>query len=157
MAGPEGQLADVLAQAVSVLHGTQDLEQRKSANEWLNGFAKTREAWNTSLDLVGVNNGHATEVQFFAANMLCNKVKNDFGDLVTEEERRGILGAIVAKLRSVLGAEDYLVKESSVSPSCQVRPATPGHRNRRATSCLSAGDEVRLPVASDAADDRRGG
>ena len=142
MAGPEGQLADVLAQAVSVLHGTQDLEQRKSANEWLNGFAKTREAWNTSLDLVGVNNGHATEVQFFAANMLCNKVKNDFGDLVTEEERRGILGAIVAKLRSVLGAEDHLVKErlGLALVLGSVHCNSPDTVIGEATSCLSAGD-----------------
>ena len=75
MAGPEGQLADVLAQAVSVLHGTQDLEQRKSANEWLNGFAKTREAWNTSLDLVGVNNGHAREATSLSLSLFWRALK----------------------------------------------------------------------------------
>ena len=102
--------ADVLAQAVAVLYGTQDPAERNRANEWLNTFAETTEAWETSLNLVGLNNGHAVEVQFFAANMLYNKVRREFHAL-GEGEKQGVLQALRAKLQSIVSSNDGLVKD----------------------------------------------
>ena len=101
---------DVLAQAVAVLYGAHDSEQRNRANEWLNRFSQGREAWQASLDLVGVNNGHSVEVQFFAANLLHSKVRKDILSL-NGDERKGVIQLVRSKLQSILSLEYAIVKE----------------------------------------------
>lgn len=68
--------------AIQALYGGTN-DQQKIASSWLNDFSGTMGAWQTGLELLGGNN--AVEVQFFAANMLFNKARRDYGRLQPSE------------------------------------------------------------------------
>ncbi len=72
---------EVLKAIQALYGGTPD--QQKIASSWLNDLSGTMGAWQTGLELLGGNN--AVEVQFFAANMLFNKARRDFGRLQPSE------------------------------------------------------------------------
>lgn len=72
---------EVLKEIQTLYGGPHD--QQKIASSWLNDFSGTMGAWQTGLELLGGNT--AVEVQFFAANMLFNKARRDFGRLQPSE------------------------------------------------------------------------
>ena len=73
---------DNVLRAIQVLYGGPT-DQQNAASAWLNDICGTSAAWQTALDLLDSSN--AVEVQFFAANMLFNKVRRDWGRLQATE------------------------------------------------------------------------
>lgn len=81
---------DNVLRAIQVLYGGPS-DQQSAASAWLNDVSGTSGAWQTALDLLDSKN--AVEVQFFAANMLFNKVRRDWGRLQATE-RAGLLALV---------------------------------------------------------------
>ncbi len=64
---------------------------QQQATLWLNSFAVASEAWDACLAII--QPASAPDVQFFAANMLLSKARNEWGKL--QEPRRSQLVAAV--------------------------------------------------------------
>ena len=100
-----------LGAAVSVLYGrTTSAEEKRQANEWLNAFATTLDAWEASLAHIAP--GFELNVQFFAANMLLTKVKKEWRTL-SEDQRRGVLAAVRGRLQAALQEETAQAREDA--------------------------------------------
>ncbi|QDZ21778.1 hypothetical protein HOP50_06g43200 [Chloropicon primus] len=107
---------DILAQAITAVLHTAAPQDAAAAHSWLTRFAETKEAWQTSLDLLGPQH-QSNEVQFFVANLLYKKVRANFKatDFDSEEERQGVLLAINAKLQMILSTNTVSSSPSSSS------------------------------------------
>ncbi len=65
---------------------SQQLEQQRAANQWLNEFALTDAAWAVSVDLL--DKSKPVEVQFYSANILLNKVHRQWPQLAAENRQQ---------------------------------------------------------------------
>ena len=80
------ELGQKLLSACNVLYSpNSNSKARKAADEWLNNFRCTSEAWEISHHLLsqGSNAGIGQEVLFFAAQTLHTKIRSDFEQLPT--------------------------------------------------------------------------
>jgi len=84
MAAQPEPLRDTVVRAVHVLYvpGTSQ-DDRRQADEWLKNFQKSTEAWSCADELLRTD-GVATEVQYFAANTMRNKLRYDFQEVPAE-------------------------------------------------------------------------
>lgn len=71
-------LAEQVVRAVSVLYGSSPAAQAE-ANSWLTAFAGVSEAWEVCLALLVP--GQAAEVQFYSANTMLKKIREQWGSL----------------------------------------------------------------------------
>jgi len=76
-----------LRQAYALLTASSSEAERRAANEWLVGFAKTAEAWGAAEELVRPSEA-AEEVAFFAANLLYSKIKTEWHTLADAPRRQ---------------------------------------------------------------------
>ena len=77
--GDMSDLVGQVAQAVHILYGTNPVVQQE-ANAWLTSFASSLEAWEVCLGLLRPGQA-AVEVQFYAANTLLKKIREQWGTL----------------------------------------------------------------------------
>ena len=76
------ELGQKLLAACNVLYSpNSDRNARKAADEWLNSFRCTEEAWMISHSLLSSPSGVGQEVLFFAAQTLHTKIRSDFEQL----------------------------------------------------------------------------
>jgi hypothetical protein len=72
-------MKQMVIQASTTFYTTQDKDQRRTAEEWLNEFKKGHDAWIVSDQIL-----HSTkneQVLFFAAQTLRTKIQNSFHEL----------------------------------------------------------------------------
>lgn len=75
--------SDTLQAAIHALYGPDPVAQGQ-ANSWLQAFSGTDEAWHAALQLL--QPAFASEVQFFACNMLLSKIRSSWGRLSSENK-----------------------------------------------------------------------
>ncbi len=73
---------DIVLRAIQVLYGGAS-DQQNAASAFLSDVCGTSGAWQIALELLDAS--HALEIQFFAANMLFNKARRDWGRLQASE------------------------------------------------------------------------
>jgi transportin-3 len=75
----------VAIQASTTFYTTQDKEQRKKAEEWLESFKKSLNSWYITDQLLHTEKNE--QVLFFAAQTIRNKIQYDFHELpITSHE-----------------------------------------------------------------------
>ena len=78
----QDELGQKLLVACNVLYSpNSDQPSRKAADEWLNSFRCTEEAWMISHSLLSAPSGVSQEVLYFAAQTLHTKIRSDFEQL----------------------------------------------------------------------------
>ncbi|MEW5296974.1 MAG: hypothetical protein WDW36_000215 [Sanguina aurantia] len=95
------------------------------ANTWLQAFSSTDEAWHAALQLL--QPAVASEVQFFACNMLLSKIRSSWGCL-TSENKAGLFSALTQTLAALLEqpSTPLLVRERMVLVCAAVVAMTGG-------------------------------
>lgn len=73
------QMKELVIQASTTLYTTNDKEQRKTAEEWLNNFKKSAHAWYITDQILHTEKNE--QVLFFAAQTIRSKIQNDFSEL----------------------------------------------------------------------------
>ncbi len=71
--GPVLSMAEAFNQAVSALLQHADPASRAQANNWLEAWQQTSEAWNVATDVL--QNSQSIDAQYFAAQTLRTKVR----------------------------------------------------------------------------------
>ena len=73
------QMKSMVIQASVTFYSTQDNEQRKSAEEWLNNFKKSVHAWYITDQILHTEKNE--QVLFFAAQTIRSKIQQHFHEL----------------------------------------------------------------------------
>ena len=73
------QMKSTVIQASITFYSTQDNEQRKSAEEWLNNFKKSVHAWYITDQILHTEKNE--QVLFFAAQTIRSKIQQHFHEL----------------------------------------------------------------------------
>ena len=84
-------------QALHALFG-HDLTAQAQANQWLNDFTTTSDAWHAALSLLDPSS--PSQIAFFCANILLTKARRDWDDLPTSD-RMAISQQASARLSSL--------------------------------------------------------
>jgi transportin-3 len=71
----------MVVQASTTFYTTQDKEQRKKAEEWLDNFKRSLNSWYITDHLLHTEKNE--QVLFFAAQTIRNKIQYDFHELPT--------------------------------------------------------------------------
>ena len=74
--------------ACTALYSNPDPAQRTAANAWLMQFAATDAAWSAAFELMATSGGGASEIRFWAANMLYSKVQKDWRSAAVATQER---------------------------------------------------------------------
>ena len=74
-------IKELVIQASTTFYSTQDKEQRRSAEEWLNEFKKSVHAWFVTDQILHTNTNE--QVLFFAAQTIRSKIQHSFHELPT--------------------------------------------------------------------------
>ena len=83
------EMKELVIQASQTFYGTQDKEQRRLAEEWLDNFKKSTHAWYiTDQILHTVKN---EQVLFFAAQTIRTKIQYNFHELPADSHEVNIL------------------------------------------------------------------
>ena len=72
-------MKQMVIQASQTLYSTQDKEQRRSAEEWLNDFKKSVHAWYVTDQILHTDTNE--QVLFFAAQTIRTKIQYCFHEL----------------------------------------------------------------------------
>uniref|UniRef100_A0A061RMX8 Importin N-terminal domain-containing protein n=1 Tax=Tetraselmis sp. GSL018 TaxID=582737 RepID=A0A061RMX8_9CHLO len=91
-------LSNQVVRAVQLLYGTEPQAQHE-ANNWLTSFSTSPEAWDVCLQLLA--SAQAVEVQFYSANTLLKKIREQWGAL-SPVDRANLQKAISEKLHSLI-------------------------------------------------------
>ncbi|CAF0896059.1 unnamed protein product [Brachionus calyciflorus] len=75
-------IKQTVIQASQTFYTTQDREQRRSAEQWLNDFKKSVDAWFISDQILHTDKNE--QVLFFAAQTIRSKIQNSFHELPLE-------------------------------------------------------------------------
>lgn len=82
-------IKELVIQASTTLYNTQDKEQRRTAEEWLNEFKKSVHAWYVTDQLLHTNKNE--QVLFFAAQTIRSKIQNCFHELPADSHEVSVL------------------------------------------------------------------
>jgi transportin-3 len=82
-------IKELVIQASTTLYNTQDKEQRRTAEEWLNDFKKSVHAWYVTDQLLHTNKNE--QVLFFAAQTIRSKIQNCFHELPADSHEVSVL------------------------------------------------------------------
>lgn len=72
-------IKQMVIQASTTLYSTQDKEQRRTAEEWLNDFKKSLDAWYVADQIL--HSSRNEHVLFFAAQTIRTKIQSSFHEL----------------------------------------------------------------------------
>ena len=72
-------MKQMVIQASTTFYSTQDREQRRSAEEWLNEFKKSVHAWFITDQILHTDKNE--QVLFFAAQTIRSKIQHSFHEL----------------------------------------------------------------------------
>jgi transportin-3 len=72
-------IKQMVIQASTTFYSTQDKEQRRSAEEWLNEFKKSVHAWYITDQILHTDKNE--QVLFFAAQTIRSKIQHCFHEL----------------------------------------------------------------------------
>ena len=72
-------IKQMVIQASTTFYSTQDKEQRRSAEEWLDGFKKSVHAWYVTDQILHTDKNE--QVLFFAAQTIRTKIQYNFHEL----------------------------------------------------------------------------
>lgn len=75
-------IKQMVIQASTTFYSTQDRDQRRSAEEWLNDFKKSLDAWYVTDQILHTDKNE--QVLFFAAQTIRTKIQYCFHELPAE-------------------------------------------------------------------------
>ncbi len=87
----------VVIQASTTFYTTQDKEQRKKAEEWLETFKKSLNSWYITDQLLHTEKNE--QVLFFAAQTIRNKIQYDFHELPVTSHEVSIVSLVDNKVQ----------------------------------------------------------
>ena len=82
-------MKQMVIQASTTFYSTQDKEQRRSAEEWLNDFKKSVHAWYITDQILHTDKNE--QVLFFAAQTIRSKIQHCFHELPADSHEVFIL------------------------------------------------------------------
>ena len=95
-------MKSMVIQASVTFYSTQDNEQRKSADDWLNNFKKSDHAWYITDQILHTEKNE--QVLFFAAQTIRSKIQQHFHELPLESHdvnNKPLIAYIIDKFKLI--------------------------------------------------------
>lgn len=97
--------------ASTTFYSTQDQEQRRNAEQWLNDFKKSVNAWFVSDQILLTDENE--QVLFFAAQTIRNKIQNSFHEL-SAESHESLKNSLIQHLEK-LSTSKYTTVQTQIN------------------------------------------